>query len=931
MADLQSTIDLIFNGIDNASETARKVGLSLGDLNGRVESLVAPFATVSDRILQTEAALTTLGATLVAVGVHQAGQFNDSFNFTTTLFDTTGPKVGKFRDDILAYASDSTQSIDKINAALQNAIGQGIDYADSLGLMTTAEHLAVGQAAELDDSTSLLASTLNGYGLSIDNASRLSDQFSITVRDGKISVAELSSQLSNVTPLAAAAGVGYDQVGAAIAVLTAQGYQAGPAITGIKQILEGVVKPTQQAADYAASLGLQFNATALQSKGLQGVLIDVQAATGGNVEKMAQLFTTSEGLTAALALSGKGAAAFEKELKAMREETGVTDAAFQKMADNVGLGAQKIKNAIEVAFINLGTPLLDELGTMQSGIARIFSEIGVEFKDGGALRPITQALEAFGVDVGQVIAKIADNLPAALKSVDLSGLIAAYRELGQELGGLFRSFFGDIDLTTVDGLASAIQTVVDSITFLTNASRGIIGAFEPFAKTAGEAVRSFSELDTASQIDFGKFLGAAKAVGEAGLAIGGALLLIGQTSQDIAPYIDAVFGGVKVGVNALQIAFDATVLGLLNIKKSLLEAAIAGLEFSNKLAFTDAATAANNQALVAYRGTLSELNITIGAVTENLDRNAKEFDQGWSQATGEAGTSAERLQDKIEGTRKRLDDFGQGIRQTTGPLSDWSDGLQQATDKLKSQSDLLLDWSSGLTGAQSKLSEITRFGDILKTDSLDPAIQKTQVYSETLGRMVTVYRAANDAHVKATDSFAAVGSSASDSAKKVEEATKKSEDFQVKMEQIASNERIKNIEAIVSINTERLKADTERVKATFSSIDTTIKSTGDLLGSLFGNLVGTDDPFKATKIESQIALENERRQKALDIQKQLAEAEIERIQAQTRALDRGDAILKIDGTGLEPELEAFMWKILKKIRVRANAEYSDYLLGLDPT
>jgi hypothetical protein len=151
------------------------------------------------------------------------------------------------------------------------------------------------------------------------------------------------------------------------------------------------------------------------------------------------------------------------------------------------------------------------------------------------------------------------------------------------------------------------------------------------------------------------------------------------------------------------------------------------------------------------------------------------------------------------------------------------------------------------------------------------------------------------------------------------------------MEEIASNERIKNIEAIVSLNVAQLEADVKRVEATFASIDTTIKSTGDLLGSLFGNLIGTDDPFKSSKIESQIELENERRQKALDIQRQLAEAEIERIQAQTRALDRGDAIIKIDGTGLEPELEAFMWKILKKIRVMANAESSDYLLGIGAT
>jgi len=39
-------------------------------------------------------------------------------------------------------------------------------------------------------------------------------------------------------------------------------------------------------------------------------------------------------------------------------------------------------------------------------------------------------------------------------------------------------------------------------------------------------------------------------------------------------------------------------------------------------------------------------------------------------------------------------------------------------------------------------------------------------------------------------------------------------------------------------------------------------------------------------------------------------------------------LIKIDGTGLDLELEAFMWKILEKIRIRANAEFSDYLLGV---
>jgi hypothetical protein len=124
-----------------------------------------------------------------------------------------------------------------------------------------------------------------------------------------------------------------------------------------------------------------------------------------------------------------------------------------------------------------------------------------------------------------------------------------------------------------------------------------------------------------------------------------------------------------------------------------------------------------------------------------------------------------------------------------------------------------------------------------------------------------------------------------------------------------------------------LEADVERVKATFASIDNTINSTGDLLGNLFG-LLGDADRFTQLEIQEQIDLENKRRQEALDIQKKLADAEIARIEAQTRALDRGDALIRIDGTGLEPELNAFMWRILTSIRTRANAEFSDYLLGL---
>jgi hypothetical protein len=160
--------------------------------------------------------------------------------------------------------------------------------------------------------------------------------------------------------------------------------------------------------------------------------------------------------------------------------------------------------------------------------------------------------------------------------------------------------------------------------------------------------------------------------------------------------------------------------------------------------------------------------------------------------------------------------------------------------------------------------------------------------------------------------------------------TKNAQDFETKMEEIASNERIKTIEATVALNVAQLEADAKRVEAMFASIDTTINSTGELLGSLFGNFVQADSMWDKAKIEAQIRLENKRRQEALDLQKKLVEAEIARIEAQTRRLNRADPFIKITADGLEPELEAFMWKILQKTRMRVNAEYGDFLLGLEP-
>ena len=180
---------------------------------------------------------------------------------------------------------------------------------------------------------------------------------------------------------------------------------------------------------------------------------------------------------------------------------------------------------------------------------------------------------------------------------------------------------------------------------------------------------------------------------------------------------------------------------------------------------------------------------------------------------------------------------------------------------------------------------------------------------------------------KATEDAGKATAKAAADLQKAEEAAQR---FRIEMEKIASNERIKLIEAKVTLNVAQIEADTKRIEASFESINNTVTSTGDLLGDLFGLLKDYDQlSFGALRlIEKQIDQENAARQNALSDQRKLIEAQIREIQARTRALEKGDSIIKVDGAGLQPHLEAFMWEILRTIQVRANQDGLGMLLGV---
>lgn len=900
MADYTRTVQLIFGGKDNVTPTVKAITQSLDQFETQVGNLSAPLAKTTDAILAVDAAIIALGATMVGVAINQAGKFQQSFNEITTLFEASPEAITAFSDEIQRYASNSTQSLEDINASIYSAISAGVDFTNSVEALTVAEKLAVAGNAELNESLVVLVSSLNAYGASTDEAENFADALFQTVKLGQTTLPELGARLAQVTNTAAGAGVGFDELLAAIAALTATGLPTAQAITSIKAAISNVLKPTAQAEEAAQSLGLEFNATALKTKGLYGFLENVRESTGGNTETMAQLFGSVEALGGVISLTGIGFDKFTNSLAEMENKTGSVEAAFEKMVNSFGFVGQKLVNNIRLVFVESGSRLLEQFTDDVDALTEVFARLGVSLNQ-GAFDPVFDALNAFGADVEATLRTIAQNLPDALQQVDFEGIIDAFSELGLSIGELFDF----VDLKTPEGLADAIQRIVDIGESLIRITADIISSFEPLVNQLVKGVDSFNDLDASTKAAIGTVLGFGKQVDVLLPLLGTFLDIIGAIATLVGVTLVAK---MATGVTAVGI-FSGAISGLI------------ALLFKNPagLALTSAAALAGGAIAKLFESFGDD--VKVNESREELEKHRDTLNQ-WRQDAGfvqdETGNwvrSLDKLTESLEFTREEL----YGITDATKTYEDQVEearlkglgltGVQATQLEFWKQQGYALD---PVTGSLEKLNEQQQ----LIGESAKGAAEETKKWVEIAPGIYEL-----------NPKFLETGSTFKKVKEEVEDATKKSDEFQIKMEEIASNERIKTIEAAVELNIAKLEADAKVAEAILQSLSTSIQSTGDLLGGLFTNLLDAEG-LDRQAIKRQILEEQKLREQAFELQKEYVEAQIRLLNERADSLANGDSLISIQADGLEPELEAFMWKILERVQVKASQEQALFLLGM---
>lgn len=286
----------------------------------------------------------------------ETGKLNDSIRMASTLFGEYDVDMDRLAKDLRRISDETQVAASELGMGLYNALSSGIPASEDMGeaLEYVRKNALTAKAgmADLDSTVRASASVMNAYGMTVDDTDRILGIMMNTQNLGITTIGELSTTLAQVIPTAAAFGVSFEEVGAALATMTAMGTQTAQATTGLNNLLSELGRQSQQgaknltAAADAAGLGKKSFADLVRDgKSLTDILLMMQDYAEENGQSLVDMFGSIEGGRAALQLVTQEGEKFTKNLESMYDTAGMVEAASESVMTETGRLGKAIANA----------------------------------------------------------------------------------------------------------------------------------------------------------------------------------------------------------------------------------------------------------------------------------------------------------------------------------------------------------------------------------------------------------------------------------------------------------------------------------------------------------------------------------------------------------------------------------------------------------
>lgn len=442
--------------LNKISATAEKVG----NVSGKVAEKTKGIST----------AVTGVGAACTTMSI----QAEDSMAKLWSLADHNVMSFDQMKQSAMDFSNETGIGFNDVCEQAYQLISAGTDTADVFTVMKGNASLSKTGFAELGDTVNLTTTILNAYKMGAEDLTKVSDILNVTQDRGKLTVAELSSTMGDVIPIAYANNLSFEQLSASYAALTKNGISCDKATTAIKGTISELGKSgSKSAAILKNETGKSFQELMASGKTLDEILTIVQSGADKAGVSLSDCFANEEARLGAQSLA-QNSNDFKDSLEAINDSAGTTDKKLEDLQTS-GKDFKKSLNEMKNSAILLGdtlAPVFDVIASIVKNVASILSGMSPQMRTFvvsigliiAAISPVASVIS----NVSKAVRTVTNGIKAFSLAMNVAKGVATTTSTGIKL---LASVIGFI--TSPIGIAVlAITALVGGFIYLWNTSEG---------------------------------------------------------------------------------------------------------------------------------------------------------------------------------------------------------------------------------------------------------------------------------------------------------------------------------------------------------------------------------------------------------------------------------------------------------------------------
>ena len=280
------------------AELLVSIGVDTKSLDKGLEGVADKTNSSMQRLASTGEKLTSIGKTLtlgvttpiVGMGVSilkTAGDFESGMNRVRAVSGATGAEFEQL--EALAMELGRTTQFSASDAA--DAMGflamAGMDANEIMTALPHTLNLAAADALELGDAADIVTNILSGYGMEVDELAHANDVLAKTFTSTNTDLTMLGYSFKYVGPIAASAGLQFEEVSAAIGLMGSAGIQGEQAGTALRGAISRLLKPTGEVQKTLERLGVQVQDSSGKMLPLADIIRQLEEAGASSADMIA--------------------------------------------------------------------------------------------------------------------------------------------------------------------------------------------------------------------------------------------------------------------------------------------------------------------------------------------------------------------------------------------------------------------------------------------------------------------------------------------------------------------------------------------------------------------------------------------------------------------------------------------------------------------